>query len=125
MALLEVDNLKVHYKISNGVVKGVDDVSFKLDRGETMGLVGESGCGKTTAAFATMRLLPKNGFIVNGKINFDGKYIAKFERGDLKDDLPTGDEIEMTVTGKVFYNGGNADFGGSDNIRVIGKNGMK
>ena len=76
MALLEVENLKVHYKITDGIVKGVDDVSFKLEKGETMGLVGESGCGKTTAAFAIMRLLPKNGYIVNGKIIFDGKPIA-------------------------------------------------
>ena len=58
---------------------------------------------------------------VKGMVADDNKYIAKFDREDLRKDLPTGDEVEMTVTGKVFYNGGYADFEGSDTIRVIDK----
>ena len=57
MAMLELNNLKVHYKILKGTVHGVDGVSLKLDRGQTLGLVGESGCGKSTAAYAITRLL--------------------------------------------------------------------
>ncbi len=48
MALLEIRNLKIHYFTRKGVVKAVDDVSFSVDKGETLGLIGESGCGKTT-----------------------------------------------------------------------------
>ena len=73
MALLEVRNLKVHFKIQEGWVKAVDGVSFSIDRGETMGLVGESGCGKTTAAYAITQLLPPNGYIKGGKIFFKGR----------------------------------------------------
>ena len=58
---------------------------------------------------------------VKGMAAGDNKYIAKFDREDLRDDLPTGDEVEMRVTGKVFYNGGYVDFEGSDTIRVIDK----
>ena len=56
---------------------------------------------------------------VNGHDADDGKYIAKFDREDLRGVLPTGDAFELTVTGKVFYNGGEADFEASDTIRVI------
>lgn len=77
MAMLEVDNLRVYFKIHNGEVKAVDGVSFTLDRGETMGLVGESGCGKSTTAFAITRLLPDNGGIVSGTIKFNDRVIAQ------------------------------------------------
>src|SRR4030042_1441491 len=70
MVLLEVSDLKVHFKIQNGWVKAVDGVSFIIDAGETMGLVGESGCGKTTAAYAITQLLPPNGFVKGGYIFF-------------------------------------------------------
>ena len=70
MAMLEVKNLKVHFKIEEGWVKAVDGVSFIIELGETMGLVGESGCGKTTAAYAITQLLPPNGFIKGGHIFF-------------------------------------------------------
>lgn len=70
MVLLEVDDLKVHFEIQDGWVKAVDGVSFSIDSGETMGLVGESGCGKTTAAYAITQLLPPNGRIIGGRIFF-------------------------------------------------------
>ncbi len=79
MALLEIDNVSVHYGIQRGTVKAVEKVTLKLDRGETLGLVGESGCGKTTAAYAITRLLPDNGDIVEGTITFDGTVIAGSE----------------------------------------------
>jgi len=77
MALLEVRDLKVHFKIQNGWVKAVDGVSFSIDAGETMGLVGESGCGKTTAAYAITQLLPPNGHIKGGKIMYKGSDLLK------------------------------------------------
>ncbi|UCE45796.1 MAG: ABC transporter ATP-binding protein [Methanobacteriota archaeon] len=70
MVLLEVEDLKVHFEIQDGWVKAVDGVSFSIDSGETMGLVGESGCGKTTAAYAITQLLPPNGRIKGGRIFF-------------------------------------------------------
>ena len=75
--LLNVEHLKVYFKILKGTVYAVDDVTFTLDKGETMGLVGESGCGKTTTAFAITRLLPSNGRIVGGSIRFDGQEIVR------------------------------------------------
>ncbi len=58
---------------------------------------------------------------ISGQVAEDGKYIAKFDREDLIEDLPTGEAVTLTVIGKVFYNGGEADFEGSDTIRVIDK----
>jgi peptide/nickel transport system ATP-binding protein len=77
MKLLEVKNLQTFFKISQGVVKAVDGVSFDLDYGETLGLVGESGCGKTTSALSIAQLLPKEGKIVGGEIWLEGKDLAK------------------------------------------------
>jgi len=85
MALLEVKNLKVHFKIQSGWVKAVDGVSFTIESGQTMGLVGESGCGKTTAAYAITQLLPPNGYIKGGHIYYKEppavtKYRQEYER---------------------------------------------
>ena len=75
--LLAVKDLRVYFRIMKGTVKAVDGVSFELRRGETMGLVGESGCGKTTTAFAITRLLPNNGEIVGGQIRFEEMLVAR------------------------------------------------
>lgn len=73
MKLLEVKNVSIEYKIEAGVMKAVDDVSFSLNVGESVGLVGESGCGKTTLAKSIMRLLAKNGRISEGQMLFKGE----------------------------------------------------
>ncbi len=85
--LLKVDNLQVHFPIRTGVfsrttgwVKAVDDISFDVKRGETLGLVGESGCGKTTTGRAVLRLIEPTG----GKVIFDGKDIRAMSSEDLK-----------------------------------------
>ena len=72
--LLEVDDLRTHFFTQDGVVKAVDGVSFTLDEGETLGLVGESGCGKSVTALSIMRLIPSRpGKIVEGQILFEGR----------------------------------------------------
>jgi peptide/nickel transport system ATP-binding protein len=71
--LLEVKNLKCYFKVHEGMVRAVSGVSFHLDRGETIGLVGESGCGKTTTAYAITSLLPRNAIIQGGDIVFKGR----------------------------------------------------
>ncbi len=70
-------DLRVYFRILKGTVKAVDGVSFQLKRGETMGLVGESGCGKTTTAYAITRLLPNNGEIVGGEVRFNNTLIGR------------------------------------------------
>lgn len=73
---LEVKDLNVFFKISAGTVRAVEDVDFDLYEGESLGLVGESGCGKTTTALSTMGMLPDNGYIDNGSIKYDKKELA-------------------------------------------------
>ncbi len=70
--LLKVKDLHCYFKIHEGEVKAVSGVSFHLDKGETIGLVGESGCGKTTTAYAITSLLPRNAVIRGGDIVFKG-----------------------------------------------------
>lgn len=67
-ALLEVKNLSVHFALKAGLLKAVDDVSFSVQRGEMLGLVGESGCGKSMTALSLLRLVPPPGRIVSGEI---------------------------------------------------------
>jgi len=77
MELLRVENLKTYFQIMRGHVRAVDDVSFKIEKGEAFGLAGESGCGKTTTALAILKLLPSNGRIIGGKILFEGKNLLE------------------------------------------------
>lgn len=77
--LIEVKDLKIRFEVMSGEVKAVDGISFELKPGQTMGLVGESGCGKTTAAFAINHLLPDNGRIAGGEIWYKGDKIAEKE----------------------------------------------
>jgi peptide/nickel transport system ATP-binding protein len=77
MALLEVKGLRTYFKTQEGTLKAVDGVDFMVDKGQAMGLAGESGCGKTTAALSIMKLLPANGYIAGGSINFMGQDMAK------------------------------------------------
>jgi oligopeptide/dipeptide ABC transporter ATP-binding protein len=70
--LLDVQGLKTYFYTEDGVVKAVDGVDFKLKRGETLGIVGESGCGKSVTSLSIMRLIGAPGKIIEGKIGFDG-----------------------------------------------------
>ncbi len=75
--LLDVRELTAYFKLREGDVKAVDGVSFVLEEGKSLGLAGESGCGKTTAALAILKLLPENGRIVSGEVLFDGRNLVK------------------------------------------------
>ena len=76
--LLDVRKLSIHYKIRSGWVYAVDDVSFTLNKGETMGLVGESGCGKTTTGYGITQLLANNAYLKDdSKVLFQGKDLVK------------------------------------------------
>lgn len=72
MNILQVDNLKTYFYRRHGVVRAVDDVSFKIKKGMVFGLVGESGSGKTLTALSIMGLVPLEGKIVGGQVIFDG-----------------------------------------------------
>ncbi|MCD2345692.1 ABC transporter ATP-binding protein [Clostridium guangxiense] len=84
--LLEVKNLKTYFHTEEGIVKAVDDVSFKIKKKETLAVVGESGCGKSITAMSIMRLVPKPiGKIESGEIIFEGKDILTMDKNDIRD----------------------------------------
>lgn len=85
--LLDVQDLTVYYQILRGRVRAVEGVNFKLEKGESLGLAGESGCGKTTTALAIMRLLPNNGRIVRGKILFKGQNIVELSDDTIRKEI--------------------------------------
>jgi peptide/nickel transport system ATP-binding protein len=93
MALLEVDNLKLHFLTRQGPARAVDGVSFKIEKNETFGLIGESGCGKTTTALAIIRLIKPPGRIVNGSIYFDKRDIVPLSEEEMR--LLRGREIAI------------------------------
>jgi len=82
--ILDVEGLKTYFYTSKGIVKAVDNVSFKLGRGEVLGIAGESGCGKSTLGFSLIRLVPPPGRIVGGRINFMGEDILKMPEEEFR-----------------------------------------
>lgn len=87
MDLLKVENLKMYYNTVRGDVKAVDNVSFTVSTRESLGLAGESGCGKTSSALTIMKLLPSNGRIVDGHIILDGEDIAKMNDREVREKI--------------------------------------
>jgi oligopeptide transport system ATP-binding protein len=83
--LLEVRNLQTHFHTQDGVVKAVDGVSFHVERGETLGIVGESGCGKSVTSLSIMRLIPNPpGKIAGGQILFDGEDLLQMSEEEMR-----------------------------------------
>jgi len=80
--LLDIKNLRTHFHTDTGIVKAVDDASFEIYKGETLGLVGESGCGKTVASLSIMGLLPATAK-VSGEICFNGKNLASLSDKEM------------------------------------------
>ncbi|MGI9599152.1 MAG: ABC transporter ATP-binding protein [Acidimicrobiales bacterium] len=83
--LLEVEDLKTHFRTPRGVVKAVDGVSLSLDRGKTLGLVGESGSGKSVLSRSIMQLFPKRNVYTSGKVVFQGRDITGLEDKELRE----------------------------------------
>lgn len=90
---LTVENLRSYFFTRSGLVKAVDDVSFSIDRGETLALVGESGCGKSMTALSLLRLLPEPGRVVSGEIRLEGHDLLRLP--DLEMRRIRGNEISM------------------------------
>ena len=85
MPMLEVNGLKTQFFTQDGVVKAVDGVSFYVNEGETLGIVGESGCGKSVSVLSVMRLIPQPpGKIVDGEVLFDGQDLVKLSDDDIR-----------------------------------------
>jgi oligopeptide/dipeptide ABC transporter ATP-binding protein len=85
VALLEVNDLQTHFFTREGVVRAVDGVSFSIDKGKTLGIVGESGCGKSVTALSIMGLIPRPpARIVGGSINFDGRDLTQLSEKQLQ-----------------------------------------
>ncbi len=82
--LLDVRDLAIHYRTGAGPVQAVDGIDFTIAPGEALGLVGESGCGKTTAAKAMLKLLPPNGEIPRGAIDFAGRDLVPLQGEDMR-----------------------------------------
>jgi peptide/nickel transport system ATP-binding protein len=91
--LLELEDLQTEIRLRRAVVHALDGVSLFVDPGECLGIVGESGCGKTMTALSIMRLLPPGGHITDGKIVLDGKEISALADGDMRH--VRGNEIGM------------------------------
>lgn len=91
--LLDIRNLKTYFYTRRGVLKAVENVSIKIDKGEFVSIVGESGCGKSTLAYSIMRLIDFPGKIVGGEILFDGKDLLKLSDDEIRS--MRGKEIGM------------------------------
>ena len=91
--LLELDGLQTEIRLRRAVVHALDGVSLTVDPGECLGIVGESGCGKTMTALSIMRLLPPGGHIVGGKVMLDGREISSLSDNDMRH--VRGNEIGM------------------------------
>ena len=83
--LLQVEDLHTQFYTSRGVVRAVDGVTLHVDAGETVGVVGESGCGKTMTALSILRLVPDPGRITSGRILFAGKNVTKMTDDEIRD----------------------------------------
>ncbi|MEP7338880.1 MAG: ABC transporter ATP-binding protein, partial [Acidobacteriota bacterium] len=93
MSLLEVRNLKTYFATRRGEVRSVDDVSFAVEQGETLSLVGESGCGKSVTALSIMRLVAAPGRVTGGQILFEGRNLLELSEGEMR--AIRGDDIAM------------------------------
>jgi len=84
MSLLEIEHLSTVFNTESGLVKAVEDVSLTVDKGSVLGLVGESGCGKSISALSILRLIPPPGEIVRGKIVFDGTDLVPLPQSKMQ-----------------------------------------
>ncbi len=93
MALLEVENLQTHFRTPDGVNRAVDGVSFHVEAGETLAIVGESGCGKSVTAMSILRLIPEPPGKIAGAIRFQGKNLLDYSEPEMR--KIRGNDISM------------------------------
>lgn len=84
MKLLDVQNLSVIFETESGTAKAVDDLSFSLDKGKVLGIVGESGCGKSVTSLSVLRLISHPGRVVNGKVIFEGVNLLELKDSQMR-----------------------------------------
>lgn len=87
MALLDLNGLTIEYETDHGNVRAAEDVSIQIEQGETVGIVGESGCGKTTVAKSILGILPENANIVEGEIRYDGTDLTEKSEDFLRESI--------------------------------------
>ena len=123
--LLDVKNLRTKYKTDDGVIYPVDDVSFRVKKGQTLGIVGESGCGKSQTALSIMRLIQKPGLVESGEVIFKDENLLSKSDSEMRSILgnqmamifqepmtslnpvfTVGDQIEESIQQKIFTNNG-------------------
>ncbi|MDD2427141.1 MAG: ABC transporter ATP-binding protein [Eubacteriales bacterium] len=83
MALLEVKDLHTYFTTKRGIVKAVNGVSYSVEAGRTLGIVGESGCGKSVSAMSILRLLDENGYVDSGSIKLEGRELLNLTRNEM------------------------------------------
>jgi peptide/nickel transport system ATP-binding protein len=93
MALLEITDLQIHFRTPDGVNRAVDGVSFHVEAGETLAIVGESGCGKSVTAMSMLRLIPEPPGKIAGSIRFEGRELLKLSEREMRQ--IRGNEISM------------------------------
>src|ERR1700682_299869 len=93
MALLEVQNLQTHFRTPEGINRAVDGVSFQVDEGETLAIVGESGCGKSVTAMSLMRLIPEPPGKIAGSVRFQAKDLLQLSEREMRN--IRGNDISM------------------------------
>src|SRR3954462_10914240 len=93
MALLEVENLQTHFRTPDGINRAVDGVSFAVEEGETLAVVGESGCGKSVTALSILRLIPEPPGKTSGAIRFQGRELLALSDREMRD--IRGNDISM------------------------------
>ena len=113
--LLEIDDLVMHYQIKAGDVSAVDNVGFTIHQGEAVGLVGESGCGKTSTALALLRLLPSNAEYISGEIRLNGQDLLQINEEEMRQ--RRWKEIAMVFQGAM--NSWNPVYRVGDQIREV------
>lgn len=97
--LLEVKNLVMNYEIKSGMVSAVENVSFAVPKGHSLGLVGESGCGKTSIALTLMQLLPNNARVLGGEVLLDGENLLELSKEEMR--RRRWDDIAMVFQGAM------------------------